>query len=409
MRRKAPLVIVVAIALSSARPVPVSSTQPWTLKVVPVETPAAVESGQPQLTTSSRGVLLSWVERTGQQSTLKFAERTASGWTSTKTVATGSDWFVNWADVPSVLRLSNGTLVAHWLQKSGADTYAYDVRLSRSTDDGRTWTPSVVPHTDGTKTEHGFASLFELPGSRLGLIWLDGRAMSGGHEGTGDMTLRAGSFDRTWKQTTETALDPRVCECCPTASAVTSDGILIAYRDRSADDVRDISVARYEDGKWTEPRRVHDDGWRINACPVNGPSLAARSRQVAIGWFTAKDNLPKTLIAFSTDAGRTFAAPTRVDDQGSLGRVDVELLPDGSAVAAYIEFANQRADFRVRQVTRSGDKSAPVVVSAVAGNRSSGYPRMALSGNELVFAWVDRSAGSQVRTAIGRVPGSGGQ
>ena len=89
-------------------------------------------------------MLLSWIERAGDLATLKFAERTPSGWSPPRTVATGSDWFVNWADVPSVLRLPDGTLVAHWLQKSGSDTYAYDVRLVRSADKGKTWTPSFI-------------------------------------------------------------------------------------------------------------------------------------------------------------------------------------------------------------------------------------------------------------------------
>ena len=71
-----------------------------------------------------------------------------------------------------------------------------------------------------------------------------------------------------------------------------------------------------------------------------------------------------------------------------------------------IEFANQRADFRLRRITGAGDRSAPVVVSTVAGNRTSGYPRMALGGDELVFAWVDREGGSQVRTAVARLPGA---
>ena len=145
-----------------------SSAAQWRLEVQTLPTPAAANSGQPQLTVSSRGALLSWIERAGNVATLKFAERTPSGWTPPKTAASGSDWFVNWADVPSVVRLSNGTLVAHWLQKSGADTYAYDLRLARSTDDGKSWTPSFVPHSDGTKTEHGFASLFEMPGSGAG-------------------------------------------------------------------------------------------------------------------------------------------------------------------------------------------------------------------------------------------------
>ena len=136
--------------------------------------PATGSSAQPQLSVSSRGVLLSWIERAGDLATLKFAERTASGWTEARTVAAGRDWFVNWADVPSVMRLPSGTLVAHWLQKSGPDTYAYDVWLSYSQDEGRTWSPSFIPHHDGTKTEHGFASLFHSATASVPSGWMGG-------------------------------------------------------------------------------------------------------------------------------------------------------------------------------------------------------------------------------------------
>ena len=129
MRRLALALMLIALVLASARAG--SSSSGWTVKIEPLATPAAANTGQPQLTVSRRGVLLSWIERAGAQATLKFAERTPAGWTAPRSVASGSDWFVNWADVPSVIRLSDGTLVAHWLQKSGADTYAYDLRMSR--------------------------------------------------------------------------------------------------------------------------------------------------------------------------------------------------------------------------------------------------------------------------------------
>jgi hypothetical protein len=138
----------------------------------PIASPAAANSAQPQLSVSKRGVLLSWIERSGDLATLKFSERTATGWSAAKTIASGKDWFVNWADVPSALRLPSGAIVAHWLQKSAASTYAYDVRLSYSTDEGKTWSKSFTPHHDGTPTEHGFASLFPM-GDGLGLVWLD--------------------------------------------------------------------------------------------------------------------------------------------------------------------------------------------------------------------------------------------
>jgi hypothetical protein len=398
--------------LTSPQSQPATAAPNWPLRIEPGASPAGPQSAQPQLTVSSRGVVLSWVERTGDLATLKFSERTQGGWTPPRAAASGKDWFVNWADVPSVARLEDGTLVSHWLQKSGDDTYAYDVRLSHSSDDGKTWSASFTPHHDGTKTEHGFASLFQMPGAGLGLAWLDGRAMTpgdhggaGGH-GSNDMSLRFGTFNREWKQTAEVPLDLRVCECCPTAVALTSDGPIVAYRDRSPEEVRDIYVTRLENGKWTQGVPVHNDGWRINACPVNGPSLSARGQTVAVAWFQAKDDKPKSFAAFSSDGGRTFGAPIRLDAEASLGRVDVELLPDGSAAAAYVEFANQRAQFQIRRVDASGAASAPVVVSGMAANRSSGYPRMAQHGGELIFAWTDREGGSQVRVASARVPGA---
>ena len=378
----------------------------WPLDVKPVASPAASGSGQPQLTVSSRGVLLSWIERSGSRATLKFAERTKDGWTEARGVASGDDWFVNWADVPSVLRLDDGSLAAHWLQKSGQGTYAYDVRLSYSRDDGKTWAPSFTPHHDGTQTEHGFASLFQMAGGGLGLVWLDGRAMKGDHggHGAGDMSVRFAAFGPDYTQTGDAAIDLRVCECCPTTAAVTGEGVIAAFRNRSNDEVRDIHVARLENGKWTEPAAVHPDEWRIPACPVNGPVLSARGRDVAIAWFTARNDQPQALAAFSKDAGRTFGPPVRLDDGVSLGRVDIELLPDGSAAVSYIEHAEDRAQFRIRRIDASGARSAPVTIAGIDSGRTSGYPRLASSGDELVFAWTERDGEARVRTAVARLP-----
>jgi hypothetical protein len=394
----------IAAAQGPARPEP-------PLSIEPLKSPAGEASAQPQLTVSARGILLSWIERSGGRASLRFAERSSTGWSEPRTVASGDDWFVNWADVPSVLRLDSGALAAHWLQKSGPDTYAYDVRLSYSTDDGRSWSPSFTPHHDGTRTEHGFASLFEMPGAGLGLIWLDGRNMGTGegHDGhtadRGAMTVRFATFDAQWKQTNEMPVDLRVCECCPTTAVLTSDGPIVAYRDRSDGEIRDIYVARLENGKWTAPAPVHDDGWRIAACPVNGPMLSARGREVAVAWFTVKDDVGHAYVAFSSDAGRTFGRAIRVDEASAIGRVDVELLPDGSAAATWIESAGQRSTLALRRVQPSGQRSSLVSVSPIDGARASGYPRLARDGNQLLFAWTENVGGKPlVKTAKAQLP-----
>jgi hypothetical protein len=379
----------------------------WTLHLEPLASPAGNASAQPQLTASNDGVILSWLENAGSQTTLKFSERTATGWSDARAIASGDDFFSNWADVPSVVRLADRTLIAHWLQRNGASASGYDLRLARSTDEGRTWAAPFSPHHDGTKTEHGFASLFDT-GSGLGLVWLDGRAMKPSanpdEDGTGDMSLRAARFDRDWKQLSEDAVDLRVCECCPTAAAVTTDGVIVAYRNRSADEVRDIYVSRFTGDAWTVPTPVHNDGWRLDGCPINGPALSASGRDVAIAWFTAPHDEAHAFVAFSRDAGRTFGAPIRVDDTGSLGRVDVEQLPDGSAVVGWIELANRSAAFKVRRVERNGQRSAAVTVTDMGEHRNSGYPRLARREQELIFAWTGTGDRLRVETATARVP-----
>ena len=383
----------------------------WRLNVTPLASPAAVNSGQPQLSALGNRVVLSWIERSGESAALRFSERTDEGWSAAQTVASGTNWFVNWADVPSVIPLQHESMAAHWLQKSASSTYAYDLRLAFSRDRGRTWSAAVTPHHDGTRTEHGFGSLFPMAGQGLGVVWLDGRQMKeGGHEGmdAGNMSLRSAMFGPDGNQASEMLIDDRVCECCPLATAVTADGPIVAYRNRTTDEIRDIYISRMVEGKWTEPRAVHHDNWRIAACPVNGPALSANGRDVAIAWFTAVGDEGHVYTAFSSNAGETFGQPIRIDDVGAVGRVDVELLADGSAAVTWIEFAEQRSSFRIRRAERGGARSASMAVSAIAAGRSSGYPRMARRGNELLFAWVETGEKPRVRTAVAQLAPAAG-
>src|SRR5688500_1316923 len=372
-----------------------------------LESPAGANSSEPQLAVSNRGVLLSWIERVGTTTSLKFAERTASGWTQPATAASGPDWFLSYADVPSVQRMGNGTLVAQWLENTDAQIEAYNLRMSYSKDDGKTWATSFLPHSDNTRSQHGFASMFDLPGNGFGVIWLDGRnsAFDFDDPETGTMELRYAAFDANWRQTADAEIDHRVCECCNTSAVMTADGVLTAFRDLTPEGVRDIGVSRLEGGKWTPTTVVAADKWQIDFCPVNGPALSARGRDVAIAWFTVKNDLGQASAAFSGDAGRTWTAPQRLDDAGSLGRVDIELLDDGTAVASWVEYAEGKTALRLRRIDRSGGRSAAQPIVAVSGGRASGFPRMARQGDDLIFAWSesaenDETGALKVSTAV---------
>jgi len=399
------LPLVVVVAACGQKSPEQSANQPLDIGVTlaPLEVPAGAGSAHAQLTSSSKGAILSWLDQDEATTTLRFSERVNGGWSEPQTVSTGKDWFITAADVPSVLRLKNGTLVANWYPTTDEAIEAYDTYLSYSRDEGKTWAKAFSPHHDRTKTQHGFVSLLELADGGVGMVWLDGRdqELNTTDPLGGSMALYFASFDPSWKQGAESVVNARVCECCQTAAVTTADGVLTAFRDRSAEEIRDIKVSRLEGGKWTPELALHDDNWKIDACPINGPALSARGRQVAAVWFSAPNDNGRAFVTFSQDAGKTWGNPIRLDDEASLGRVDIEMLDDGSAIASWVEFANGRSQFKVRHLTSSGQRSAAVDVPGAG--RVSGYPRMTRSGNELILAWTEGEGGQQVKGAVGRL------
>ncbi len=359
--------------------------------------PASASSGQPNLTVAANGrVYLSWIDRLdGGRVALRFATREKEGWSTPRTIAEGANWFVNWADFPSMSVLPDGSMAAHWLAKSGAGTYAYNVNLARSFDGGKTWSQPMIPHRDGTQTEHGFVSLLPSGKDAFTAIWLDGREMAGASDshnadhGHGAMTLRAAQVRRNNMLENEARLDAKVCECCQTSAAMTSLGPVVVYRDRSDQELRDISIVRLVNGNWTEPKSVFEDGWKINGCPVNGPAVAADGKRVAVAWFTGANNKSQVKLAFSNDAGATFDAPLAIDDGNPVGRVDVLLLPNGSAVVCWLEKVSTAGEIRIKHVKPDGTRGDAITIAATNTARSSGFPQMVRAGDSLIFAWTN--------------------
>ena len=377
------------------------------------ESPTNGDSREPELNATHDGrIILSWVEKVDEERyALRAAIRDGKGWSKPNTVAQGDNWFVNWADFPSAIVLRDGSLAAHWLVKSGKSTYAYNVNIARSNDGGSSWSQPMVPHRDNTQTEHGFVSLISLPNGRLGAVWLDGRNMKDMKEtdehapAPQSMTLRYAVIDAKGNLSDEAELDNRVCECCQTSAAVTSDGPIAVYRDRSPAEVRDIYMVRQVNGTWSAPQPIHADNGQINGCPVNGPSVAAEGRRVVVAWFTSVGDTPHVKVTFSEDAGASFGKPIQVDDGETVGRVDTLLLPDGSALVCWLSGNVEGGAIKVRRVQSNGTVGPPAVIAKTDISRSSGFPRMALFGNEVHFAWTEFGKPSRVRTATADVSG----
>ena len=383
------LALLAACADPPAAPTPPASVEGR----VPV--PADSGAMAPRLVTGADGAtVLSWVEPTATGHALRTARWTGDSWADAQTAATGDDWFVNWADTPGVLPL-DGTLLAHTLPRhpSGDSPYAYDVALRLGHG------PARLLHDDGTAAEHGFVTAVPLPDGRAGMVWLDGRNQAGSHShGGGAMSLRFAALGPDGAKSGETVLDARTCDCCPTAAVATRDGVLVAYRDRSEDEIRDIAVVRLVDGEWTEPVIPHPDRWPIVGCPVNGPALAAQGDRVVMAWYTEGDGA-RVRAARSDDGGATWADPVEIDGTAPIGRVGVAMLDNGTAVVSWLDADGDTARLGLRTVGPDGALGEVQTVATVDAGRASGIPHVAGLGDRVLMAWTDAEAGT-VRSAV---------
>ena len=360
-----------------------------------LSSPSKSTSGEPFLFTDKDStVYLSWIETSADKTILKFSSLQNNQWSEPMIIATGNTWFVNWADYPMIA--TNGKqFVAHFLDKSGEGTYAYDVKLTTSGDSGNKWTEPQVLHDDGKKVEHGFVTLIPY-GENFFVTWLDGRnteiegmkEMKGmdhhdGHHGA--MSLRAAVIDAQGNKIKEWELDNKTCDCCQTSAAITTNGPVVVYRDRSDKEIRDMSIVRFIDGQWSEPQTIHNDNWKIAGCPVNGPRVAWENNNLAVAWFSAATDTSQVNVIFSTDGGATFGRPIRVDEGTAIGRVDIVMIDDKSVMVSWME----GTIIKVAKVHSDGVKEPSIIIASSSESRSSGFPQMTKSGNQLIFAWRD--------------------
>lgn len=372
----------------------VATSEPADYAIETLKFPSASNSGEPFLTASADGtVYASWLEKLGHGSTrLLFSvlREDAENWTSPLLIAQGDNWFVNWADVPSIAVGPDNRMVAHWLERMGSGRYAYGIRFSLSQDGGKSWSPPVWLHEDLSGTEHGFASLSFDSAGTVDAIWLDGRAMA---KGEGRMSIIARRINPDGSLQKEFVVDEQTCECCPTAiTRMESGSLLAAYRDRSDSHIREIAVSRMQQDSWSEPNFVSADAWRISACPVNGPAIDAFGSAVGVAWFSAPEDMAKVQMTFSDDGGRSFDLAVRVNEGRPVGRVGLQMLGENRAVVTWIEAAapaDTEAGIKMRIIHRDGTLEKPVIVAATSASRASGYPRVAGQGNRLVFLWTE--------------------
>jgi hypothetical protein len=360
------------------------------LKLEPMANPTGPNSSQVNWSLTQEGnALLSWVE----SDQLRYAIRKGAQWSEPRTIAAHRNFFHHPAEVPEVITLPGGSFLAHWIEAPKTESEAEWVFVSASRD-GVKWTTPVMAHHDKSDVEHGLASMAANSDKDASLFWLE--SLHGPDKPTSLMRSVIGADGNEIKEET---LAADVCECCPTAVARTTRGLLVAYRGHTKDDIRDIAVTRLESGRWTSPKIVYPDKWQVDACPVNAASVTAKGDKVAISWYTSADDKPRVELAFSADSGATFSKAAVISTGQAYGYTSIAIDDAGGAYVSWLERGGDGARVLARHVSAEG-VAGPVTQVAAGTRKSLGYPKIVRAGNETWIAWNTDSKGQTARLGL---------
>ena len=366
-------------------------------------------SSEPNLYTSINGdTYLSFISTsdTSDLSKLYFSKLELNNleWNTPSLINSSTDWFVNWADFPRITTNNKKGISVHFLEKSSSETYSYDIKVMNSKDEGNSWNNPMKLHNDNTKTEHGFVSTINYNNNFLS-TYLDGRQNELAKENKNlkpQMTLRATSYNIDGVILMDELIDNKVCDCCQTDIALTSDNSPITvYRDRSNNETRDIYYSYYKNSKWSNPLPVFNDNWIIGGCPVNGPAISTFNNSSSLIWYTEIDGESKIKIAFTDDITKGFDDPILINANNPLGRVDIEMINENSSIISYMDYINDKAFLKLQKIDRDTDINKSIIIDEISNTRSSGFPKINIIDNDkTIISWTDSSNKLYVKTIL---------
>lgn len=328
--------------------------------------PALAAEGSTTITLEHE-ILLTWLEPAASGSRLRFSRFTGKSWsppiTLAEPVASGDP-----ADGPALAVIETHGVRRTLLARTG------DV-VARSGDAGRAWERLPAPsltYASFAGGEEGAYAFWLRPGPEGSATLLGTRVLAG-----------------------ETVLDPQVASATETSAAMTWDGPIVVYRDRDDQDSHSLAVVRRQDGHWTESRKIYSES---GGGLISAPRVAALERRVAVAWMAEPASGPRLRIAFSVDAGRSFAPP-----------VDLAAAPPGASTTgpAAVTFDDE-GNALVLWVIARGAESSTVQVTRVAADGRCGdwlqlgegpvsprgsFPQLVRAGSRLAVSWIEGDPG----------------
>jgi len=299
--------------------------------------------------------------------------------------------------LPALVQKPDDTLVMVFSAKNEEAEFRFagSVKYIRSYDGGSTWTDPEIVHKSDTNIEnsHSFVAATLLADGEVGTVWLDGRhkldhsvmyfSKTNGMEGFGE----------------DYPVGEGTCQCCKNSLLTDENGTLhIAYRGLT-DGTRDVMHFTSNDNgaTFTKPKKISEDGWKIDACPHNGPAMArAEDGALHFIWYSLAGG-EGLFYATSADGGTSFTPRLQVSDNPVAKHPQLEVV-NGYAVTVWDELTgNGKSAHKRARLTVIGEGGVLKSEVLSTENREAWAPNLIkLKDGNLLASWVEETNESQV-------------
>ncbi len=297
---------------------------------------------------------------------------------------------------PKIVRDGSGRLtVAYSIFKD--EHWNAQVLVSRSTDDGRSFSPPRPLSADPASQR--FEALALLPSGDVFAAWIDKRdaaaAKRAGRDYPGAALAYAWSKDGGETFGTARIAQDNSCECCRLAVALTPSGHpAILFRNIYDGEVRDHAITTFTDTGESGPvYRVSVDDYKIDGCPHHGPSLAiAADGTYHATWFTNGHVRQGLFYARSTDGGQSFSAPMLLAGPDRQAARPFVLATAEGIWLSWKEFDGERTLVRAR-VSHDDGSSWSATQTVAQTDDASDHPLLVSDGHGTFLSWMTRNEG----------------
>lgn len=213
------------------------------------------------------------------------------------------------------IKVSGNDIYLTWAAALGK-RFDGNIRFSRSTDGGRTFSRPVTVNDDKLVASHSYDSMAIGKNGKIFVGWLDGRdrhhAEQTGTDYNGSAVYYSWSSDGGATFAANQKIADYSCTCCRLQTAVDAQNSpIVVWRHIFPGNIRDHAIAKFT--SWDTPpkaRRISHENWQIDGCPHHGAGLSvADDNRYHIVWFSNSSSHQGLFYGNSSNGGKTFSKP----------------------------------------------------------------------------------------------------